>query len=430
MASFLIRGGRRLEGEHTLQGAKNSALPILAAAAASGGVCRIHRCPALTDVDAALNILRHLGCGVTVTDKGQDGNAVTVDASTLRHGEIPEVLMHEMRSSIVFLGPLLAALGYAELSAPGGCEIGLRPIDLHLEAMQALGVQVREEGGRLFFRAEDGLRGTRLSLSFPSVGATENLMIATATARGITVVTNAAREPEIVDLANFLNACGAKIQGAGGCTLFIEGVPKLHGAEHTVIPDRIAAVTYLSAAAITGGEVLLRGAVPEHMDAVLVTLEQAGCRMRRLPEGLHLRAPRRLRRLPTVRTMPYPGFPTDAQANIMALAAVAEGTSMITETIFENRFRHVGELRRMGARIRVEDRVAVIEGIPMLQGAQVDACDLRAGASLAVAGLAAEGVTRVCDIRHIDRGCERLEVGLGALGADIRREETDFAPFA
>ncbi|MDR3313722.1 MAG: UDP-N-acetylglucosamine 1-carboxyvinyltransferase [Oscillospiraceae bacterium] len=420
MASFLINGGHRLAGEHTLQGAKNSALPILAATVASGGECIIHRCPALTDVEATLNILRHLGCGVQ-----REGNTITVDASSLQRGQIPEALMHEMRSSIVFLGPLLSALGRAELSAPGGCEIGMRPIDLHLEAMQALGVEIHQAAGRLFFRAEGGLRGGRLALSFPSVGATENLMIAAATAKGITVLTNAAREPEIVDLANFLNACGARILGAGGGTLLIEGVQKLHGAEHTVIPDRIAAVTYLSATAITQGELLLRGAAPAHMDAVLAVLEQTGCRLRRLPEGLHLRAPHRLHRLPTVRTMPYPGFPTDAQAGVMTLAAVGDGTSMITETIFENRFRHVSELRRMGASIRVEDRVAVVEGVPKLHGAQVDACDLRAGASLVVAGLAAEGDTRVCSIRHVDRGCEQLELGLSALGANIKREETD-----
>ncbi|MDR2524725.1 MAG: UDP-N-acetylglucosamine 1-carboxyvinyltransferase [Oscillospiraceae bacterium] len=418
MAAFVIAGGKRLEGEHILQGAKNSALPILAATVASGGECVVHGCPRLSDVDATLNILRHLGCGVR-----QEGHTVTVDASTLCHGAIPGILMHEMRSSIVFLGPLLAALGYAELTAPGGCEIGLRPIGLHLDAMRALGVELHNDAGRLSFSAGQGLRGARFSLSFPSVGATENLMIAAARAKGVTVLSNAAREPEILDLARFLNACGARVTGAGGGTVVIEGVARLHGAEHTVIPDRIAAVTFLTAAAVTGGELLLRKAVPEHMDAVLATLEQAGCRLRRLPEGILLRAPQRLRHLPSLRTMPYPGFPTDAQAGMMALAGIAAGTTIVTETIFENRFRHVAELCRMGANIRVEDRVAVVEGVARLHGAEVDACDLRAGAALSVAGLAAEGTTRVRDIRHIERGCERLETALSALGASIYKEE-------
>ena len=421
MASFLIHGGRRLEGEHSVQGAKNSALPILAATVAARGECVIHGCPDLSDVWATLAILEYLGCRVK-----REGGAILVDSADLNRCEIPERLMREMRSSIVFLGPLLSAMGCANLSAPGGCEIGERPIDMHLEAMRALGVRVIEESGRLRCDARDGLRGGRCSLYFPSVGATENLMIAASTARGITVLTNAAREPEIADLAAFLNACGAKIHGAGGGTVVIEGVERLHGAEHTVIPDRITAVTFLAAAAVTGGELLLHGAQPGHMDAMLAVLEQAGCRIRRPGEGqLYLRMPGRPRRLPTVRTMPYPGFPTDAQAVFMALAALADGTSLITETIFENRFRHVGQLRRMGALIRVEGRVAVVEGRRQLQGAQVDACDLRAGAALVVAGLAAEGETHVRKIRHVDRGCEHFEEDLRLLGADIMREEDD-----
>ncbi|MCL2107217.1 MAG: UDP-N-acetylglucosamine 1-carboxyvinyltransferase [Oscillospiraceae bacterium] len=421
MAQYIIQGGRRLEGEHWVQGAKNSALPILAAAAATKSQCVIHRCPALKDVDAALRILRWLGCGVR-----REGGTVTVDAAGLSHSRIPEVLMREMRSSIIFMGPLLSALGHAELSAPGGCEIGLRPINLHLEAMRALGAEIVDEGGRLSCSAAKGLHGGRYILSFPSVGATENMMIAAARARGTTTLTNAAREPEIVDLANFLNRCGANVRGAGEGVITIEGVESLHGAEHAVIPDRIAAVTMLSAAAITRGEILLRGAAPGHMDAVLSVLEQGGCRIRRAPDGeMHLRACARLRHFPTVRTMPYPGFPTDAQAAIMALACVAEGASMITETIFENRYNHVGELRRMGASIRVEDRVAVVEGVACLHGAGVEARDLRAGTALVVAGLAAEGRTRVRGVCHMERGCERFEEALAALGADINRMEED-----
>ncbi|MCL2301113.1 MAG: UDP-N-acetylglucosamine 1-carboxyvinyltransferase [Firmicutes bacterium] len=421
MSSFVIQGGARLEGEHTVQGAKNSALPILAAAVAARGECVLHGCPDLSDVRATLTILESLGCAVR-----RQGGALVVDSSCLCRCEIPERLMREMRSSIVFLGPLLSAMGCANLSAPGGCDIGERPIDLHLETMRALGVRVIEENGRLRCDARAGLRGARCSLHFPSVGATENLMIAASTAKGVTVLTNAAREPEIADLAAFLNACGAKIYGAGEGALVVEGVERLHGAEHTVIPDRITAVTFLTAAALTGGEILLRGARPSHMDAMLSVLEQSGCRLCR-PGGdtLYLRMQGRPRRLPTIRTMPYPGFPTDAQALFMVLAALAEGASIITETIFENRFRHVAQLRRMGAFIRVEGRVAVVEGRRFLQGARVEACDLRAGAALVLAGLAAEGETRVRKIEHVDRGCEHFEGDLALLGANIVREEDD-----
>jgi UDP-N-acetylglucosamine 1-carboxyvinyltransferase len=417
MEELVIQGGRRLAGEYTVQGAKNSALPILAATAAARGQCVIHRCPNLSDVEATLRILTYLGCKVARQD-----DVVTVDASHLNGCFVPEHFMREMRSSIIFLGPLLSALGSAELSSPGGCEIGLRPINLHLDAMRALGVQVREEGNRLCCSAPNGMHGTRFALSFPSVGATENMMIAAATAQGVTVITNAAREPEIVDLANFLIACGAKLHGAGESTLVIEGVPALHGAEHTVIPDRITAVTFLCAVATTGGEVLLRGAAPDHMDAMLAALEQAGGRVRRLDKNLiHLQMRERPRHLPTLRTMPYPGFPTDAQALFMGLASKAEGTSVIIETIFENRFRHVSQLRRMGANIQVEGRVAVVEGAAQLHGAKVDACDLRAGAALVIAGLAAQGETRVTQLHHIDRGCERMEAHLRAIGANIVR---------
>jgi len=421
MASFLIQGGTRLEGEHSVQGAKNSALPILAATVAARGECVVRGCPDLSDVRATLKILEYLGCAVK-----RESDAIVVDSSALRCCEIPERLMREMRSSIVFLGPLLSAMGCAVLSAPGGCEIGERPIDMHLETMRALGVRIIEEDGRLRCDARAGLRGARCSLYFPSVGATENLMIAASTAKGVTVLTNAAREPEIADLAAFLNACGAKIHGAGEGTLVIEGVERLHGAQHTVIPDRITAVTFLTAAALTGGEILLRNAEPAHMDAMLAVLEQSGCRLRRPGGGqLHLALRGRPRRLPTIRTMPYPGFPTDAQAAFMALACLAEGASIITETIFENRFRHVGQLRRMGAFIRVEGRVAVVEGRRRLLGAQVDACDLRAGAALVLAGLAAEGTSCVRKIHHVDRGCEHFEKDLALLGAHITREEHD-----
>ncbi|MDR1465258.1 MAG: UDP-N-acetylglucosamine 1-carboxyvinyltransferase [Oscillospiraceae bacterium] len=417
MGQFIIQGGQRLQGEVTVQGAKNSALPILAATAAVRGTCVIHNCPRLTDVDATLDILRCLHC-----DARREGETITINTAGICGGAIPDSLMREMRSSIIFLGPLLSALGRAEMSSPGGCEIGQRPIDLHIAAMRAMGVQIQEDGGRLHCHAPEGLRGARIALSFPSVGATENIMIAATTAKGSTTLTNAAREPEIADLAAFLNRCGARIHGAGEGTVLIEGVSALTGTDHTVIPDRIAAATFLTAAAITRGDVLLRRCVPEHMDAMIALLEQGGTRVHRQKDELRLTAYSRPRRLPTVRTMPYPGFPTDAQAAAMVLAAVADGTSLIIENIFENRLKHVAELGRMGAHIRVEGHVAIVDGVAQLTGSQVDACDLRAGAALVLAGLAAQGETTVRHIRHVDRGCQHFEADLAALGAKIRRE--------
>ncbi|MDR2646790.1 MAG: UDP-N-acetylglucosamine 1-carboxyvinyltransferase [Oscillospiraceae bacterium] len=419
MASFVIHGGNPLRGEHTVQGAKNSALPILAAAVATKSKCVVHRCPMLSDVTATLQILRHLGCRVTQTN-----GCVEVDASTLTSAEIPMCLMREMRSSIIFMGPLLCAVGEATLCAPGGCEIGLRPIDMHVDALCALGVQIDEQNGLLRCTVPNGLIGARIALQFASVGATENAMIAATAARGVTVISNAAREPEIADLARFLNRCGARIHGAGEGVIVVEGVKTLHGAEHTVIPDRIAAMTLLCAAAVTKGEILLRGAAQDHMDAMRNLLERIGCTLRQFPNGdLALKLKRRLDSFPSIHTAPYPGFPTDAQAAAMVLASLANGTAIIKETIFENRFRHVSELRRMGARIRVEERVAVVEGVEKLHGAHVDACDLRAGSALVLAGLAAEGTTVVNNIWHIDRGCEQFEITLKQLGADIKREE-------
>jgi UDP-N-acetylglucosamine 1-carboxyvinyltransferase len=419
MPSFQIQGGHRIAGAYKVQGAKNSALPILAAAVATKAKCVLHNCPQLTDVDAALQIARHLGCTAL-----RDGATITLDASELCCASIPDALMREMRASIVFLGPLLAACRMAEVSAPGGCSIGARPIDLHLQGLRQLGVTVEETNCRLFCAAPRGLQGARITLDFPSVGATENLLVAAACAKGHSVLTGAAREPEIVDLAHFLNVCGAKIHGAGGSVIMIEGVTRLHGAEHHIIPDRIAAATLLGAAAVTGGEILLEDARPDHLDAVLTLLDQSGCRVRRLDtRRIECAAPRRLRGFPAVRTGPYPGFPTDAQAIFMALSAVAQGTSVIHETIFEDRMRHVHALRSMGAKIRRNAQMAVVEGVTALRGTQVEATDLRAGSALVLAGLAAEGETRAGNIHYIDRGFEQLERTLCALGAKIHRSE-------
>ena len=418
-----ITGSKKLEGEVQLQGSKNSALPILAACVSVNGISVIHNCPSLTDVDAAVKILEYLGCRVTRRE-----SALVIDSGDVKRSDIPQHLMHEMRSSIVFLAPLLSRFGSACVSTPGGCEIGLRPIDLHLNAMRKMGAVIEEESGILSCSCPNGLSGAKIVLSFPSVGATENIMIAAATAKGTTVLVNAAREPEIRDLAVYLNSCGAKIKGAGEGTIVIEGVESLHGTEHSVIPDRIVASTFMAAAAATGGKVLIKGVVPSHITPVISAFEEAGCRVDSGASRLYICAPKRLGRVQTIRTMPYPGFPTDSQAIVMAMLCTAEGTSMLIENIFENRFRHVQELRKLGAKIDVEGRVAVVEGVESLKAAHVYAPDLRGGAALIVAGLAAQGVTEIENVRLIDRGWQDIEKSLSALGADIvRKDESETA---
>lgn len=418
-----ITGSKKLEGEVQLQGSKNSALPILAACVSVNGISVIHNCPSLTDVDAAVKILEYLGCRVTRRE-----SALVIDSSEVKRSDIPQHLMHEMRSSIVFLAPLLSRFGSACVSTPGGCEIGLRPIDLHLNAMRKMGAVIEEESGILSCSCPNGLSGAKIVLSFPSVGATENIMIAAATAKGTTVLVNAAREPEIRDLAVYLNSCGAKIKGAGEGTIVIEGVESLHGTEHSVIPDRIVASTFMAAAAATGGKVLIKGVVPSHITPVISAFEEAGCRVDSGASRLYICAPKRLGRVQTIRTMPYPGFPTDSQAIVMAMLCTADGTSMLIENIFENRFRHVQELRKLGAKIDVEGRVAVVEGVESLKAAHVYAPDLRGGAALIVAGLAAQGVTEIENVRLIDRGWQDIEKSLSALGADIvRTDESETA---
>ena len=417
---YEITGGKRLRGECRVQGSKNSALPILACTLLCRGTSVIRNCPVLSDVEATAAILRHLGCHVS-----REGHTVTVDSSAVTADDIPDALMREMRSSVIFLGAILARNGRASLSTPGGCEIGLRPIDLHLDAMRRLGAQVREEFGRIVCEAPGGLRGAVIPLSFPSVGATENVMIAASLARGTTTIANAAREPEISDLADFLNSCGARIAGAGEGNIVIEGVEGLHAAEHTVIPDRIAAATYLAAAAVTGGEATLKSIIPAHLGPEIGMFEEAGCSVETDCRLVRLKAPERLRPVKMIRTMPYPGFPTDFQAQAAAMLTKANGVSVIIETIFENRFKYIGELTRFGARIRVDGRMAVVEGVDRLYGANAVAPDLRGGAALLLAGLAAEGRTRVYDGKHIGRGYESPEQVLRELSADIRRVEED-----
>lgn len=416
MEKIIIHGQKRLNGEIEVHGSKNSALPILAASALVGGVSEIHNCPRLSDVDAAIKILTHLGCRVSRT-----GHTVTVDASGMSGCEIPDELMREMRSSVVFLGAILGRAKEARLSTPGGCEIGLRPIDLHLSAMEQLGAKLTEDAGKLQFTAPDGLTGARITLTFPSVGATENIIIAAATAKGRTVLTNAAREPEISDLADYLNGCGAHIHGAGDSTVVIDGVPALHGTSHTVIPDRIAASTYLLAGAVTQGRICVRDIIPAHLGALLPVLKEAGCDLRCSDRWICLSAPPRLQRVKMTRTMPYPGFPTDVQAPLSAMLTVADGTSVIVENIFESRYKHAGELVRFGAKISVEGRTEVIEGVPYLTGVHATAPDLRGGFALMIAGLAAHGETVLGGVEHIDRGYEAPEAVLASLGADVKR---------
>ncbi len=420
MKKFLVSGGVPLYGSVRAQGAKNSALPILAASVLSGGVVRVHNCPRLSDVDATLRILEHLGCKTE-----RVGDTVRVDASAASGSEIPDALMREMRSSVVFLGAVLAKTGSVRLSNPGGCEIGLRPIDLHLDAMQKLGASVYDEAGRIECAAPRGLKGARITLSFPSVGATENIMIAAAVAEGETLIVNAAREPEISDLADFLNGMGAKIAGAGEGVVRIMGVKRLHPTEHTVIPDRIAAATLLAAAAITKGEITLHRVIPAHLEPVLTVFRQCGCEIGIRGDSITLSAPARLRSVKTVRTMPYPGFPTDFQAPVTALLSTAAGTSVVIETIFESRFKYIGELIRFGAKIRVDGRMAVITGVDRLVAAKADTPDLRGGAALVLAALCAEGESEIRGIHHIERGYEAPDATLRELHADVRCAEAD-----
>lgn len=416
MENLIISGGIRLDGKTRLQGSKNSSLPILAACAAVNGISVIHNCPRITDVDIAVAILERLGCRVS-----REGGTVTVDSGDINCSAIPEELMSEMRSSIIFLGALLARFGRGNATLPGGCEIGLRPIDMHIAAFRSMGVVIEESGGSMECTAPNGLAPCRISLSFPSVGATENIMLASLAAKGETVITNAAREPEIKDLADFLNECGAKIIGAGQSVIRIYGGRRLTGAEHRVIPDRIVASTYMAYAAVTGGRTVVTEVEREHLAPVIPVFECCGCKIDFANGEMSVTAPKRAERIKYLRTMPYPGFPTDSQALVTAVAATARGTSVISERVFENRFRHVPELIKMGADIRVEDScVAVVEGVPSLHGAKVTASDLRGGSALIAAALGARGESVIDGVRHVLRGCEDVCGNLSRLGADIK----------
>lgn len=414
MSSIVIEGGRPLEGIVKISSAKNAVLPVIAASLLTESECIIEDAPELEDVKVMREVLKSLGAKAH-----REGDSIKISAGTIDSFEAPYDLVRKMRASFLVMGPLLARKGRARISMPGGCAIGSRPIDLHLKGFASLGAEI--ELGHGFVEAKcEKLKGSTIYLDFPSVGATENIMMAAALAEGQTTIGNAAKEPEIIDIANFLNTMGARIRGAGTDVIKIDGVKELSGISYTVIPDRIETGTFLVAGAITGGNILLENVVPEHLKPVIAKLIECGATINEEPEGLRVIGNGRPM-ASDVKTMPYPGFPTDMQAQIMSFLSTARGTSMVIETVFENRYMHVEELKRMGAKIKIEGRSAVIEGVEKLSGAPVKATDLRAGAALILAGLAAEGTTQVMNIYHIDRGYVNIVEKLQNLGANIKK---------
>jgi len=416
MAKILINGGQPLNGDVTISGAKNAVLPILAATLLADGPVTIGNVPHLHDVTTTMELLGQMGVELVIDERMK----IHVDPRPARHYFAPYDLVKTMRASILVLGPLVARFGEAVVSLPGGCAIGSRPVDLHLKGLQALGAEVSVENGYIKARAKR-LKGARINLDLITVTGTENLMMAAALAQGTTIIENAAQEPEVVDLANCLNAMGAKVEGAGTATLVIEGVERLSGTSYDVLPDRIETGTFLVAGAITGGKVMAKHARPKTLDAVLAKLEEAGAHLNMGEDWIELDMQGRRPKAVNVTTAPYPAFPTDMQAQFTALNCVAEGVGIITETVFENRFMHALELQRLGADIQLEGNSAVIKGVPKMSGAPMMATDLRASASLVLAGLVAHGDTQIDRIYHIDRGYENIEEKLGGLGAQIRR---------
>ncbi len=416
MDTYLINGGNKLHGEILLQGAKNASLPIIAASILVDGISVISRCPMISDTLAMKELLLVLGCNVS-----RNKNELKIDSRTCIKDEIPEELMKEIRSSIVLMGPMLARHGRVKLTHPGGCEIGARPIDLHLNGLRQLGATITESHGYITCEASK-LLGAEIDLDFPSVGATENIMLAATLADGITIIRNAAREPEIIELQNFLNKSGAKIEGAGSNVIKIKGVSKLHDVVYEVGGDRIVAGTYFCAAAITGGEILVRGIAPEYLRATLHKLRESGCTVKLFDkEDVLIKAPEKLKAV-NVKTMPFPGFPTDMQSQMVTSLTLAQGTSIIMENIFENRYKYVSELTKMGANITVEGKTAIVTGVDYITGAAVESKELRGGASLVLAGLAAEGLTKIDGVHYIERGYENFVENLKNIGADISKK--------
>ncbi|HDM4781356.1 TPA: UDP-N-acetylglucosamine 1-carboxyvinyltransferase [Staphylococcus aureus] len=418
MDKIVIKGGNKLTGEVKVEGAKNAVLPILTASLlASDKPSKLVNVPALSDVETINNVLTTLNADVTYK---KDENAVVVDATKTLNEEAPYEYVSKMRASILVMGPLLARLGHAIVALPGGCAIGSRPIEQHIKGFEALGAEIHLENGNIYANAKDGLKGTSIHLNFPSVGATQNIIMAASLAKGKTLIENAAKEPEIVDLANYINEMGGRITGAGTDTITINGVESLHGVEHAIIPDRIEAGTLLIAGAITRGDIFVRDAIKEHMASLVYKLEEMGVELDYQEDGIRVRAEGELQPV-DIKTLPHPGFPTDMQSQMMALLLTANGHKVVTETVFENRFMHVAEFKRMNANINVEGRSAKLEGKSQLQGAQVKATDLRAAAALILAGLVADGKTSVTELTHLDRGYVDLHGKLKQLGADIER---------
>jgi len=423
LEKIYVVGGNRLEGEVNISGSKNGTLALMAAALLAKGTTVLENVPHIGDINTMVEMLRELGVPTRII-----GNNVEIDATEIRTSEAPYELVKKMRASFCVLGPLLARLGYAKVPMPGGCDIGARPVDFHIKGLQALGAEVTMEHGYVTAKAS-GLKGAKIHLDFPSAGATQHLMTAACLADGVTQIINAALEPEVVDLAHMLNAMGAKVTGAGTSTIQVEGVRELHGVVHRVLPDRMEAGTFAIAAAITLGDVVLRGAQPEHCSPVFKKLQEAGVIVEEGTDVARVKCTRRPLAV-DIKTMPHPGFPTDMQQPFGALLTIAEGTSVISENVYEQRFRYVAELQRMGANIVVQGRTAIIKGVSKLTGAQVSATDLRAGAALIIAGLAAEGRTEISGVEHIDRGYERIEAKLTSLGAEIKRVYTEPEPMA
>lgn len=418
MQKLIVNGGKRLRGELRLQGSKNSSLPIIAAAVLCGEECVLNNCPELTDIYSSARIINGLGCKCRFSD-----NTAVINSADINVTEIPEKLMREMRSSIIFMGAILGRTGECTVSMPGGCELGSRPIDMHISAMRKMGVDIKESCGKIICRAVSGkAHGTKISLPFPSVGTTENIILCAVTANGETVINNAAREPEICDLCGFLRACGAEISGDGESRIVIKGKDRLHGCEYRIMPDRIAGATYLAMTASTGGEIILTDACASEIEPFISVLEQTGCSINTYDNRIYLRSGSRLKAVrDRIRTMPHPGFPTDAQAVIMSALVTADGTSVFEENIFDCRYRHTDALVKMGADIQVLGKIAVVKGVAKLHCANIEATDLRGGAGMVIAALTAEGTSEISGIFHIDRGYEKIENAVRLLGGDIRR---------
>lgn len=416
MSKYIIKGGNKLEGEVKISGSKNAALPIIAATILNAGKTTLYNVPDIHDTQMMFEILKNLGGKIE-----KKNNKIIIDTSKINNFEIPENLMRQMRSSVILAGSLLGKYREATFSYPGGCDIGSRPIDLHLKGFEKLGINITKNYGNISCIC-DKIIGEKIDLDFPSVGATENIMLASCMAEGTTLITNAAREPEIIDLQNFLNKMGAKIKGAGSNQIQIEGVKKLKDVSYNIMPDRIEAGTFLCATAVTAGNVKLLNLNPEHITPIINKLEETNCKMNIKKNSIELLAPKKLKAV-DIKTMPYPGFPTDMQSVFAAMLTIAKGTSVIVENIFENRYKYTQELNRMGAKISIEGKTAVIKGTRKLYGTTVNATDLRGGAALVIAGLAAKGVTNVENIEYILRGYEKIESKLSKLGANIKKEE-------